>query len=811
MKRKMLSIILAAAIASQGGAAVLAADLADAEDLILEDVLDSEEYTADEVSLEEPAAYEEESLLIDEASYDYEDLEYEDDTFADAEISEDEIALSDGEIAAEAAPAEVSAADIAPAEDSLTEAEAAPEAQAVEEEELLTDGTGGIAESAELEDPAIVGLTSGKCGEKTTWSIKDGVLTISGTDAMYDYNLFYDHEEGKYHTDAPWYGENFITQIVISSGVTNIGYAAFAGCDKVSSVNIADSVKSIGEKAFAYCTSLANVTIPDGVPAIGANTFDRCTNLVSVSIPESVKSIEKEAFSYCTSLTSVTIPKGVNYMAEAAFGNCSQLTTINFLGDAPRFEEEDHYVNNVFLNDTASAYYPGTNLTWKESVRLDYGGHITWVPQGKVDVNTLSISLESSTFSYTGMPFTPDVIVKQSGKTLTQNTDYTVTYRNNIEVGKATVTVTGTGKYTGNKSLEFTIEKADISYFTAILSASTFTYDGKNKRPHVDVKDKSGIYLTPGTDFNVVYSNDINAGTAKATIHGKGRNYKGTLTKTYTIKKANQSFTLSHSSITLGVDGTINVSRSGGIGTVTWTPKKSSVAAVEKIAGRYCKVKAVGAGTTDFTVKAAGDGNHNSYSATFKVHVFPRPKLIGAYNGAYGVGIKFTAVKEAEQYVIYRKYLGTWKAIRTVDASSPELQKTGDRLMYTDTTVAKGYGDGFIYSVAAKKGDALSSYDKLGCAIYRLSKVAPKAEKTKDGKAKISWGKVDCNGYEVQYYEVGREYQMWSKSVKTTKLSTVIGGLGKGKTYRFRVRCYKTNADRGTFFSEYSDVISLKL
>ena len=48
---------------------------------------------------------------------------------------------------------------------------------------------------------------------------------------------------------------------------------------------------------------------------------------------------------------------------------------------------------------------------------------------------------------------------------------------------------------------------------------------------------------------------------------------------------------------------------------------------------------------------------------------------------------------------------GYWRAIRTISANSSELQIEGNRLMYTDKSVAKNYGKGYIYSVAAKKGN----------------------------------------------------------------------------------------------------------
>ena len=81
-----------------------------------------------------------------------------------------------------------------------------------------------------------------------------------------------------------------------------------------------------------------------------------------------------------------------------------------------------------------------------------------------------------------------------------------------------------------------------------------------------------------------------------------------------------------------------------------------------------------------------------------------QPVLIAAYNGANGIGIKFHRVENATEYMLYRKFNGVWSYVCTFNASDPELQISGTRIMYTDTSVAGNYGKGYIYSVAAKRG-----------------------------------------------------------------------------------------------------------
>ena len=72
------------------------------------------------------------------------------------------------------------------------------------------------------------------------------------------------------------------------------------------------------------------------------------------------------------------------------------------------------------------------------------------------DVKTLRITC-GTTFFYTGKAITPRVTVKDSWKTLKQGRDYTVTYKNNIKRGKASIIIKGTGNYKGQRILTFKI------------------------------------------------------------------------------------------------------------------------------------------------------------------------------------------------------------------------------------------------------------------------------------------------------------------------------------------------------------------
>ncbi len=75
----------------------------------------------------------------------------------------------------------------------------------------------------------------------------------------------------------------------------------------------------------------------------------------------------------------------------------------------------------------------------------------------QIDISQSQVTLAQDIYTYNGMAKRPDVTVTYGGKTLVKNTDYTVAYSNNINVGTAKVTIAGMGRYTGTLEKSFEI------------------------------------------------------------------------------------------------------------------------------------------------------------------------------------------------------------------------------------------------------------------------------------------------------------------------------------------------------------------
>jgi len=149
------------------------------------------------------------------------------------------------------------------------------------------------------------------------WTLKDGVLTVSGTGKMLNKTA---------GSGQPWYKYNDqITKVVVEAGVTFIGKYAFAGL-----------------------TNVVTATLPETVTDIQANAFDGCTSLVSVDIPKSVENIYGSVFNGCENFTTV------NYAGSTAdfWSKTFASTTKTFLQSKTIVADDNVYVANGNVTDT---------------------------------------------------------------------------------------------------------------------------------------------------------------------------------------------------------------------------------------------------------------------------------------------------------------------------------------------------------------------------------------------------------------------------------------------------------------------------
>ena len=257
-----------------------------------------------------------------------------------------------------------------------------------------------------------------------------------------------------------------------------------------------------------------------------------------------LKKNTKLTYLYCdyNNLTSLDLSKNSKIDYVSCYGN-----TLSVKAPGGRFDLSTLPGFNV---KKASSW---TNGTVKGTILTVTGSPVTYVysaGQGKKITFTLNVTtvkaplasakLSKTSVTYTGEAQKPKVTVKAKLNgvlvTLTEGTDYTVTYKNNKKAGTATVVVKGKGNFKGTLKKTFTITPVKILKVT--LSSTTMPYTGSACEPVPTVTTKVNgqlVTLKAGTDYTVTYENNVAAGTATVTVTGKG-NYTGTITKTFTIE-----------------------------------------------------------------------------------------------------------------------------------------------------------------------------------------------------------------------------------------------------------------------------------
>lgn len=164
---------------------------------------------------------------------------------------------------------------------------------------------------------------SGTHGSNLSWSIKDGILTISGEGEM---------ETVKYIDDYPWYKPSFedepVTKIVIEEGVTSVADNAFCfgKFGYVTEIELPQSLKRIGKEAF-----------------YGAGTRAESKTLI---IPPDLELIDDYAFLYVEPEEIIFSGLQAPKIGRDALGWINRLKTVYIPGEGAGYEDVFQYLKS---------------------------------------------------------------------------------------------------------------------------------------------------------------------------------------------------------------------------------------------------------------------------------------------------------------------------------------------------------------------------------------------------------------------------------------------------------------------------------
>ena len=375
----------------------------------------------------------------------------------------------------------------------------------------------------------------GKCTGLKKVTLKNGVRSI-GEDAFRDCSslesVIFENTVLEKISDGAFWGCSALSSIALPDSVTEIernaffetglrniqlpekltliGGGAFCNCKNLKQVQLPPQLKELGEGAFFNCENLTQIQLPAQLNKLGTDAFRNCTSLDKIDIPAGLKQIESATFRN-TGLTSVTLHEGLTKIEDWAFHDCLKLkkiripksvTDIGGLALGIRYNRGNGaeevipggFTVEGYTGSAAERYvkrmHQSENLYhvfFKDVKFVSIGGQTAAVTNiSKTKISALK------TRAFTGKPLTQALTITYGGKKLVNGRDYTLTWKNNKNIGTASVTIKGKGKYNGSvtKKFRITVQK------NAVYTVSRLKY----KISNADTSGKGTVVFTGATD-----------------------------------------------------------------------------------------------------------------------------------------------------------------------------------------------------------------------------------------------------------------------------------------------------------------------
>ncbi len=307
------------------------------------------------------------------------------------------------------------------------------------------------------------------------------------------------------------------------------------GTFKISAASVSSASVSVARQTYTGSALTPAVTVKVGEKALVKGTDYDVAYSNNVNAGTATVTVTGKGNYTGTKASTFTVAAAD--ASKAAVKAADQTYTGSALAPAPTVTFNGKTL--VKDADYTVAYTNNTNAG-TATATVTFKGNYSGTAKGTFNISAADASKAAVKLGdqiYTGSALTPAPTVVLNGKTLKQGTDYTVAYSNNTNAGTATATVTFKGNYSGSAKGTFRIAAASVS--SASVSVSRQTYTGSALTPAVTVRVGEKT-LVKGADYDVAYSNNVNAGTATVTVTGKG-NYTGTKASTFTVAAADAS------------------------------------------------------------------------------------------------------------------------------------------------------------------------------------------------------------------------------------------------------------------------------
>ena len=656
-----------------------------------------------------------------------------------------------------------------------------------------------------------------------------------------------------------------LLSVTLSKALKQIGESAFNNCDTLTSIKIPDSVELIGYRAFYDCEKLADVDMGNGVSSLYSEAFRLCPALTKIVLSNNLTSIPEYAFADCTKLTDVTIYPGVTEIATNAFSYPAKTTmrglkgsyaetyandrgmtfeaitsvdasmlTVKFKNDYDEYENAPSYTYTgkpfkpdvkVYLGSyelTAGTDYK--IVSYKDNTKIGTAtctiqglGTYTGTTTGSFTIAPIPLpdyswyySLEYSNYDYTGKEIKPAVTCEG----LTEGTDFTVSYKDNINAGTAQVIITGIGNYSGTYTLEFTINPVTICTDVSQLQSKhpydenvheVYVYNGAENAKNLYLTFSDDTQFEEYSDYLYIYdANGYEVGSYTGDeLSGKTITVPGSYVKlVLNTDSSNNEYGFRVVSVTDSIECKTHTFGDWEItedATCTEKGSKIRVCSVCKYE-EVEEIPALGHDITDddwfvdYNATCVDDGRMAAYCARCGEFVYKTIPATGNHDFS-----DWKITKAA-----------TCTATGTKTRTCPDCGKVETQTIaktahkYVNTVVKPTYtAQGYTLHKCSVCGASYKDNYTAKLTIANMSGF--KAKSKSYNSITLQWNKnTSATGYELQKWD-GKKWVALTKITKNITTTYTVKSLKASTTYKYRIRAYKT-IGKATQYSGYKEL-----
>ena len=578
-----------------------------------------------------------------------------------------------------------------------------------------------------------------------------------------------------------------------------------------------DITVSMGDWTYGESANTPEYTVPDGVTATvtyakadGSALSERPTDAGSYTVTVSYETdtvIHTGTAEFTIGQREIAVPTEDPRQFE--YTGQEQTYVLSNFADAAYYTVSDTMKRTEAGSQNVTVQLKDKNNTvWKGGTDADktYVFTIAPKPLSKVTIGDFPDK------TYTGLSIQPVVVPVDGNTALTEDTDYTVSYGANTNVGKATITVTGTGNYTGTVCKEWNIIPAVL-----IISGVTVadkTYNGSADATVTAVAFnglKNGEKLEIGTDYEVIGAafNDENVDTANKVTGTVALKVTGTA-KNYTLSSTafEQAAAIGQADYTGTASTTVNIVKgrsTAQIGTLTaadffpegqmpggakitaWSltsPTTAILSAVSVGGGKltYLSAKNIATASEESGSVTIATTNYKDITATLTFH--PTDKLVqdgfkfenGSVTKTYGdEDFTLTATGEVKGSTV--TYESSEPAVAEVDSATGKvtIKSAGTAIITAKASATEDYDEAAVTCnlTVGKKPIAIPTAD---ATVFTYNGTEQTYALAEDGAYTIT-GNKQTNANETGYSVTA--------ALKDTANTQWADGTTADKTYTF--------------------------